>query len=322
MFCLLIKNNFEEISNSDKKIEQTLNNEYLSSQNNNNNINKAEEEIDLNNNIQETNNEEINEIISKNKPDNIDLKDSSSEKVNPNNENNTEIENNLDNNITEQFIENNVIENSKFTEMVNNYEQKIKELISVKENLEGRLTELEKEVILYKKNLDKNNNVINCLLDENANLVENANLNQSQESLKSSNPNINSANNSAQNKSYVISEIDKDLLDSSAMELSTLRHDLAVVNLELREKNLEIEQAGILKQQISDLKKQLETEIDRNQKIEDNYSNNLYQFQEKSNAKVVQLVEEIETYQNQLKNIKLKLQQKQEIESLKQESMY
>jgi len=206
--------------------------------------------------------------------------------------------------------------------MVDNYEAKINDLLSIKESLESRLSELEKEITLYKKNLDKNNNVINCLLDENANLVENANLTQSQESLKSSNSSINKNYESSQNKSYVISEIDKDLLDSSAMELSTLRHDLAVVNLELREKNLEIEQANILKQQIFDLKKQLETEIDRNQKIEDNYSNNLYQFQEKSNAKVVQLVEEIETYQNQLKNIKLKLQQKKEIETLKKESKY
>jgi len=249
------------------------------------------------------------------------LKDSS-EIINPNNEENTEVENNLDNSITEQVIENNIIENDKFKEMVNNYEKKINNLTSIKENLENRLAELEKEITLYKKNLDKNNNVINCLLDENANLVENANITQSQESLKLSNSNVNTTNNTTPNKSYVISEIDKDLLDSSAMELSTLRHDLAVVNLELREKNLEIEQANILKQQISDLKQQLETEIDRNQKIEDNYSNNLYQFQEKSNAKVVQLVEEIETYQNQLKNIKLKLQQKQEIESLKQESKY
>ena len=184
------------------------------------------------------------------------------------------------------------------------------------------MLELEKEVTLYKKNLDKNNNVINCLLDENANLVENANITQSHESLKLSSPNINNSRDQSQNKGYVISEIDKDLLDSSTMELSTLRHDLAVVNLELREKSLEIEQANILKQQISDLKRQLETEIDRNQKIEDNYSNNLFQFQEKSNARVVELVEEIETYQNQLKNIKLKLQQKKEIETLKEEGKF
>ena len=159
-------------------------------------------------------------------------------------------------------------------------------------------------------------------MNENANLVENVNIKQpqdSQNSLKLFNPNLNNSTELSRSKSYVISEMDNDLLNNSTLELSTLRHDLAVVNLELREKSLEIEQTNNLKQQIFDLKTQLETEIDRNQKIEDNYTNNLYQFQEKSNAKVVQLVEEIESYQIQLNIMKVELQKKKEIETLKKE---
>jgi ribosomal protein L29 len=106
-------------------------------------------------------------------------------------------------------------------------------------------------------------------LNENANLVENVNIKQpqdSQNSLKLFNPNLNNSTELSRSKSYVISEMDNDLLNNSTLELSTLRHDLAVVNLELREKSLEIEQTNNLKQQIFDLKTQLETEIDRNQK--------------------------------------------------------